>query len=202
MENYICIDGKQIELSEVHLKALRGLLPLDPVSLSELAPGDCFMVGPHEMVVLDHISGGTWALRKNLLADDEEFGSGNNYDGSNVDKICNQFAEELAGFVGEDGLLAFDVDLTSDDGLKDYGIIQRRAALLTADQCRRYVEILDQHKLDEWRWLATAYSTPRHENDRWVKCVSPSGLILNGNVGYHFCVRPFCIFDSSIFVSR
>ena len=95
------------------------------------------------------------------------------------------------------------MDLTSEDGLKDYGCIQRRASLLTADMYRHFVGILDLHKLNEWWWLATAHSTKRHENDRWAKCVSPSGGINNviyGNVGNG--VRPFCILKSTIFVSK
>ena len=54
------------------------------------------------------------------------FGDSNNLDGSDVDKACGTFANEIAGIVGEDSLVEFTVDLTSDDGLKDYGMIQRK----------------------------------------------------------------------------
>lgn len=202
MENYICIDGKRTELSAEQVNALRGILPLEPVRLSELAAGDCFMVGPHEMVVLEQLDGAAAVILKALLADEEAFGNRNNYDGSNVEKVCDRFAADLAAFVGEDGILDHEVDLTSDDGLKDYGSVRRRASLLTADQYRRYVEILDGHNVDAWWWLATPYSTKRHENDRWVKCVAPSGYILNCLYGIDGGVRPFCILKSDIFVSR
>jgi len=67
---------------------------------------------------------------------------------------------------------------------------------------RQFVDILDEHKIDAWWWLATPYSTPRHEHTSWVKCVSPSGYI--GYGGYYHCrgVRPFCILNSNIFVSK
>jgi hypothetical protein len=95
------------------------------------------------------------------------------------------------------------VDLTSDDGLKDYGKIRRRASLLTADLYRRYVEILDKHKIDKWWWLATPHSTARHENASWVKCVAPSGYFGSDNYCGGGCgVRPFCILKSNIFVSK
>jgi hypothetical protein len=66
---------------------------------------------------------------------------------------------------------------------------------------RKYVRIIDNYKLDWW-WLATAYSTATHEDDKWVKCVSPRGGVFDGNCGNFDCgVRPFCIFNSSISVS-
>lgn len=130
------------------------------------------------------------------------FGPNNNFAGSEVDTFCKEFANELAEEIGADNLVEFPVDLTSDDGLKDYGKITRYVALMTADQYREYVEILDKHKPDTWWWLATPYSTARHENDLWVKCVSPAGLIFNDNFYYGGGgVRPFCIFKSDIFVS-
>ena len=99
-------------------------------------------------------------------------------------------------------MVTFDVDLTSDDGLKDYGVIQRKAALMTADQYRKYVQILDRYKPDEWWWLATPHSTATHENADWVNCVSPAGNFDYGFYDYQRGVRPFCILKSSIFVSK
>jgi hypothetical protein len=119
-----------------------------------------------------------------------------------VEDICNEFAEELAGIVGADNVLLHDVDLTSDDGLKDYGVVKRRVSLLTADMYRQFVDILDEHKIDAWWWLATPYSTPRHEHTIWVKCVSPSGGIDFGSYSDVRGVRPFCILNSNIFVSK
>ena len=154
------------------------------------------------MVVLEHMDDGTTALiRKTLLHEYMEFGENNNYGGSNVDKACCAFADELAGIVGEDNIVTHTVDLTSDDGLKDYGEVKRRASALTADRYRRYVEILDGFPVSLWWWLATAYSTKKHDDDRWVKCVAPSGIVRYGGFSYGRGVRPFCILKSDIFVS-
>ena len=143
----------------------------------------------------------THLLLKGLLTERAEFGSNNNYDGSNVDEICNHFAVELMNAVGEENVLPFTVDLTANDGLKCYGTVERRTALLTADQYRKYVYIIDEHKLDKWWWLATAYSTAKHNDTEYALCVSPGGDIsgnyYNGGRG----VRPFCILKSNIFVS-
>ena len=94
------------------------------------------------------------------------------------------------------------MDLTSDDGLKDYGSICRKASLLTADLYRRYVQILDTCKPSAWWWLATPYSTPAHESSTWIKCVAPAGFIFYDYFYIDFGVRPFCILNSNIFVSN
>ena len=130
------------------------------------------------------------------------FGESNNYDGSEVDAVCNEFAEEIAGIVGEENILLHEVDLTADDGLKDYGIMQRKASLLTTNRYRQYVAILDKHSPKTWWWLATAYSTPAHGYDSIVKCVAPSGNISNDYYYNDDGVRPFCILNSNIFVSN
>lgn len=130
------------------------------------------------------------------------FGENNNYNGSAVDTRCNVFAEEIAAIIGEDNILLHTVDLTSDDGLKDYGMVERYASLLTADRYRKYVEILDKFPNKAYWWLATAYSTPRHDDKTWIKCVSPAGRIGTGNCSNDFGVRPFCILKSHIFVSK
>ena len=197
-ESYLYVDGKKIPLSEEQIRIIKG----GEKKLGELVPGKEFKVGDYEFVVLTHSEDNTAAIFKDLLHASQKFGENNNYDGSNVDALCNKFAEEIKGIIGADNLIEHIVDLTSDDGLKDYGVVRRYASLLTAEDYRMHVKILDKHKPDAWWWLATAHSTPTHENALWVKCVSPRGVIGNnlfniGNLG----VRPFCIFNSNIFVS-
>ena len=173
------------------------------VKLSDVVAGDVVKVGGHEFIVLEHRDDGTALIRKELLRESEAFGEeDNNYTHSIVEKICNDFADELAGIVGAENVVEHDVDLTSDDGLKDYGVVKRRASLLTADMYRKFVEVLDKYKLDAWWWLATPYSTERHENASWIKCVSPAGYVLNGGYYGGNGVRPFCILKSNIFVSK
>ena len=180
---------------------LRDICKIPSVKLSEVAVGDTVMIGDHEMVVLDQFGKATALIRKDMLAE-MCFGGNNNYNGSDADDICNAFAEEMASIVGEDNVLLHEVDLTADDGLKDYGKVQRKASLRTAQMQREYVEILDKYRLDVYEWLATACSTPTHGWETAVKCVSPSGYFCNGGCGSCFGVRPFCILKSTIFVSK
>lgn len=202
MKNYISINGTKTELTKEQVEQIKASFGLDSVRLSAVAVGDTVKIGDHELVVLEQ-SGDTTALICKDLIETCAFGDNNNYDGSKVDKLCNEFATKLAKIVGEDNVILHTVDLTADDGLKDYGSVKRYASLLTTDRYRQYVYTLDKHPLKSWWWLATAFSAPTHGYDSTVKCVSPSGNISSGNIYFNnFGVRPFCILNSNIFVSK
>lgn len=189
-DNYICILGKIIDLTADQIKKLKAVFDEPVKKLSDLEPGDTFKVGPHEFIVLEHCMGETAVIYKGLLYENVRFGSNNNYDGSNVDKACEKFYEELCPLVGAENIAEHTVDLASDDGLKDYGEIKRHVSLLTANQYRCFVYTLDKHKPDKWWWLATPFSTATHENERWVKCVTPSGSIDYGGFSIGHVRRP------------
>ena len=201
MKNYICINGQKVELTDEQVAQLKGSFNLPGVKLADVPVGETFKVGNHEFVVLEHSGDTTAVILKDLLPD-QAFGGNNNYNGSKADATCNAFAAKLETMVGKDNLCLHTVDLTADDGLKDYGSIKRKASLLTCEKYRRFVCILDKNKVDAWWWLATAWSTPAHDNGRTVRCVAPSGGISGGS--YYSDgngVRPFCILKSHIFVS-
>lgn len=202
--NYISVNGKKIELTEEQVRQIVDAYKENQVRLADIPVGEVVSIGGQKMIVLEHLDGETALITQNLIGEDTAFSnSNNNYDGSFVDDICESFAEMLEDLAGAENVVEFDVDLTSDDGLKDYGQIRRKASLMTADMYRRYVDILDQHKPDKYWWLATPHSTKRHDNDRWAKCVSPSGYIdIDFYYYYDYGVRPFCILKSTIFISR
>lgn len=205
MSNYICINNQRIELTEEQVnRIISAHNPgIDTIMLSEIAVGDTVKIGEHEMVVLEQLGDTTALVRKELLSEKMAFGSTNNYIGSKVGNACETFADEISAIIGAENIVLHDVDLTSDDGLDDFGkATGRRASLLTADMYRRYVRILDKYKVHEWWWLATPFSIPPHDEDNWVKCVSPSGCIRNYVYYGDFGVRPFCILKSNIFVSK
>lgn len=202
MKNYIYINGQRIELTEEQVAKICEAQGQEKIKLAEIPEGNTFKVGVHEFVVLEHSGDTTAVIRKELLDEDMEFGSNNNFSGSYVAAKCDEFADEIAGNVGAENMVEHTVDLISDDGLKDYGIIKSRCSLLTTNRYRRYVEILDKFKPDRWWWLATAHSTERHGNSSWVKCVAPSGGIYYYSVNGGGGVRPFCILKSNIFVSK
>ena len=201
MKNYIMINGQKIELTEEQAEKLRSEFAKE-VKLGDVPAGETVRIGEHEMIVLEHVAGATKLLRREFLKK-MAFGENNNYDGSDADKVCNDFAVEICKIVGEDNVILHEVDLTADDGLKDYGTVKRFASLRTAQMQRQYVYLLDKYRPDAWEWLATAYSTPTHDDDNWVKCVSPAGNVYYLGSYYNvYGVRPFCILKSHIFVSR
>ena len=203
MDNYIVINNERIDLTEDQIERIVAARNASTVNLSAIPVGETFRIGKYEFIVLEQFGEVTAVILKDLYCEETEFSeSGNNYDGSYVDLKCREFAQELSDIVCWDNIVLHSVDLTSDDGLKDYGYVQRRASVLTADQYRRYVEILDKHKLDKWWWLATPNSTATHENANWIRCVSPSGDIFDFHCGIDNGVRPFCILKSNIFVSK
>ena len=202
MNGYVVIDGVTYDLVKREAVEENTADESKVRKLIEVAVGDTVKIADCEMIVLEHTEEGTVLICKDLIEKEAEFGGSNNYEGSNVDELCQEFAERLRCAAGAENMVTFDVDLTSDDGLKDYGVIRRKAALLTADQYRKYVQILDRYKPSDWWWLATPHSTATHENADWVKCVSPAGRIYDNFYIRQNGVRPFCILKSSIFVSK
>ena len=58
---------------------------------------------------------------------------------------------------GPNAFLTTELDLTTDDGLKDYGTCTVTIFLLTVDQYRRNRDVIPN--ADDWWWLSTAFST-------------------------------------------
>ena len=209
MKNYICLKGRKTELTEDQVRTLLDQTP-DPrenikgrIKLEEKAVGRiATVVDGEEFIILEQFPGWTAVLRKDLLPELSRFGDSNNYSKSNVRKILDEYAATLEEKLGAGSLLEHSVDLTSDDGLKDYGSVKAKASLLTTEQYRKHVLTLDLYKQNKWWWLATAQSTPTHNETEWVKCVSPSGLLFYNRYSIDYGgVRPFCILKSDIFVS-
>lgn len=201
MENCFMFNGQTVPITEDQVKEIARILGVKKTKLADVKVGNTFKVGDYEFIVLEQSGDTTAVILKNLLYDNKQFGKNNNYAKSYIDDICNDFAAKVAKIIGKKNLVEHTVDLTSDDGLKDYGKITRSVSLLTTELYRRYVYILDQYKINKWWWLATSYSTPTHTDSSWVKCVTPSGGVGNFSCNGINGVRPFCIFDSSIFVS-
>ena len=201
MKNYLCLNGQKIELTKEQVTRIRDSV-VPQSKLGDMHVGDIVKIGSYEFIVLEHSKETTALIMKDLLKKEVKFGDTADYKTSNVKKVLDKFAKELSEIIGEDNIIEHTVDLTSLDGLKHYGQTKASASLLTLDLYRRYVDVLDQHKLDEYYWLVTPWSVPAHGWDKTVLCVSPSGFIFSngcfcGNSG----VRPFCILKSNIFVS-
>ena len=200
MKNYLCINGKKTELTKEQMKQL-GILQESVAVMSE--DETTVKIGDYEFIVLKHDKtlGTVELLLKNSLQS-MEFGDTNDYRTSKVRKVVERFGEEIEKLVGAENLIEHMVDLVALSGLKDFGTITAKASLLTFDKARENIETLDEHKLDDWWWLATPLSNKKHEIEYAVMCVSPLGFMINFNGSFsNRGVRPFCILKSNIFKS-
>jgi len=201
--NYINLNNKKHYLTDDQAEAIKKILTENKVELSTIPVGETFKIGDVEFVVLEQSGDTSAVITRELIKESVKFSDdSNDYKKSIVADECDKFGNHIAELIGEDNLIEHTVDLTSDDGLKDYGGVKKKMSLLTCELYRRYVETLDKHTVKKWWWLATAYSTPKHDDDNWVKCVSPSGSVNDYDFNSGIGVRPFCILKSNIFVSK
>lgn len=115
--------------------------------------------------------------------------------GEYLDKLLEAFPEL------KDAAVTFQRDLTSDDGLKDYGTCVDTVSMLTADE---YRENRDLYMEDPgtWRWLITPDSTPSGGGSSFARNVYSDGSLGNydayiGSGG----VRPALYLKSGLLVS-
>lgn len=171
---------------------------------TNIAPGREFKFGSLPCIVLEAFDNDTvLVLAKESIGDyafDED--NCNNFNKSSLRRVLNDdFLETLEEEGADlDSMLDFTIDLTSDDGLKDYGESTNRVALLTCDMYRKYRNIISN--LDNWWWLATAYSTESNGYARYARNVHTGGTLSSG---YAYDgdggVRPAFLLKSSIFES-
>ena len=181
--NYLMLNNRRIDLTPEQVAEIEKSYAFNQSKLADIAIGDTFKIGDYEFIVLEHSKETTAVILKELLCENERFGNNNNFSQSHALILCDKFAQKISSLVGKDNIIKHTVDLTANDGLKDYGRISCEMSLITTALYRRYVDILDTHKIDAWWWLATAHSTPTHSNSVWVECVSPSGCISGDSSG-------------------
>ena len=163
--------------------------------------GETFTIGGMEFIKFPGKDGQTPVMMKEI-AFNSRFGDDNDLRTSTVLKRMQEdILPRIIEAIGAEKLCTIRTDLTTLDGLKHYGVMESKISLVTLDFYRANVEIFDKFKPDDWWWLATPESAQPHDKPWWTLCVSPSGCIYIGNCGSDFGVRPFCIFDSSIFDS-
>lgn len=109
----------------------------------------------------------------------------NNWLASDLRKYLN--GEYLEKFNGLE-LIACTQDLTSDDGLKDYGSSTDMIFLLTDKQYRKYRQYI--REIGDLWWLITADSTINN----YVRYVNMEGSLSDDNACYdNMGVRPACV---------
>ena len=180
--------------------------------IGKLAAESRFTYGGMEWVVLEHnlLKKAVLVLAADVLKTesgetrympfDEE--NKNDFAASSVRAFLNgDFLEELAAAgADKEAFLPLALDLTSDDGLKDYGIDRVTIGIYTDQIYREFRNIIPP--ASDWHWTATPFSTARNGYEHLVRIVNSSGALnyydaYDGDRG----VRPLCVLKSDILVS-
>lgn len=180
------------------------------VQLKDLQRGDTFYGAGIQWLVLGHTKSSqglpivTHIVSTGVVerrAFDEE-----NRNGLGVSTLLaylnGEFLERLEDAFGEGSVVEQFIDLTSNDGLKDYGNVKAKVGLLTEEEYRQHRDILPPLGDEGWWWLATPYSTERAGYPSIVRNVYSDGALGDngayiGDVG----VRPALYLKSDISVS-
>lgn len=169
----------------------------------KIAPSSVINYGGLDCIVLDVEQDKILVLAKESIGNmpfDE--GNSNNFPKGTLCKYLNdEFIKKLkADGADTSALIPTTIDLTSDDGLKDYGETTQKIFLLTCDMYRKYRSVIPN--LDDWWWLATAYSTESNGYAYGARVVRSDGS-LDYYYAYRgdFGVRPAFYLKSSILES-
>lgn len=174
------------------------------IALKNAARGTAFDYAGQSWILLenDHTSR-TLCLSKDITetrAFDE--GNCNNFAVASSNKYLNgPYLDNLVDACnGSNAFLESKLDLTTDDGLKDYGTCTVTIFLLTVDQYRRNRDVIPN--ADDWWWLSTAFSTKSNGYESLARDVYSDGT-LNWNSAYrgNNGLRPACYLDSDLLIS-
>ncbi len=165
----------------------------DEVDLRCLEAGDRFTWKGYDWICLDPAYvksdvSGVFALMDGLYKEEVPFNTSehvketgrplNNYAYSTLRHECDSLAEEL----GTENLFLHEVDLTSDDGMDDYGTVYGRVFPLSCEEYRRYRKLIPLY--DDWWWTCTPYSCyPSYASGARIVCTDGSLYYYNATNG-------------------
>ena len=193
-----------IKLVEKALEILKSEEKKEKVVLSSLKPGETFMIGEHEFIVLEQSYGMTNVISKNLMAENVRFdGDTRDYNKSALKRyIEKEIRPIILENVGAGNLVEHSVALTSVDNQNEFDNCICDIRPITFDEAREYNDLLVNEDLPDCYWTLTPWSTAERGWKYCISVVSPFGRISNGDCNYANGVRPFCILKSNIFVSK
>ena len=174
------------------------------IALKNAARGTIFLYAGEKWIALEHEAAGrTLCLRLDLIPNkpfDED--NRNNFAISSSKEWMNgPYLDNLIEAApGPHAFLTTELDLTADDGLKDYGTCTVTIFSLTVDQYRRNRDVIPN--ADDWWWLSTAYSTAANGYEHGARLVYSGGSLSWGGA-FHglYGLRPACYLDSDLLIS-
>lgn len=171
-------------------------------AVKDLNAGDRFIYGGIEWVKLDDAHGGVLVLAVNKQADSAfDKNESNNWATSSLRKSLNatkngRFTAAFLKDVVKEDLVEFERDLTTDDGMTEYGTCKDFVSLYTCDEYRKYRKLIPE--CGAWHWTITGDSLVF---SHYVRSVGSDGCLgssyaCDGSFG----VRPLCVLKSDVSV--
>lgn len=169
-------------------------------TIKDYLQGERFVYGKKNCMVLEHMDDGTLCM---VLDEDFEskFGETNNFAESKLrEKLNGDYLDEwVKDGAAKEALALMQVDLTANDGLKDYGTCECFLAPRTCDQHRKYRYLIPSPKKDR-EWTATAYSTKENGYSNLAYQATGTGALSNSNVNSACGARPLFKLNSESLV--
>lgn len=158
-------------------------------------PGEQFEYNGIKFTALGEEQGGILAIVSELLEDEMPLDESNKNDWytSSLRKYLN--GEYLEQFNRGD-LLPFVSDLTSDDGMKNYGAAKDYVFLLSCDLYRKYRESVPY--FNNWWWTLTPW-TCNPSDSTIARIVCSSGELCVNEASNGNGVAPACLFKPEVF---
>lgn len=177
------------------------------MEICKVRNGEHFIVDGEEFVKLDDIAGGAFVLLADTLPDYCAFESEdadddrdhNNFIGSNVKRVVDEWLHRHKTL--SNAAMALPIDLTSMDGMTDYGMPNVYGRILTVDEYRKYRRFIPL--TDKPFWTATPWwlRSSRSSNLSYAYSVSTDGGVNSLAYDAHICARPALALKSSLLVS-
>ena len=178
------------------------------LQLSRVRQGEAFTFDGVRWVKLDEGAGAAFVVAEDVLlkntpfeCEDAEREDHNNFKGSNLELSIVELLTAKHQKI-QDAVVERPIDLTTMDGMTDYGMHVVTARVLTIDEYRKYRRFIPL--ASEPYWLATGWTTKSSPSSdaRRAYCVNTVGTLRNVNVSYaDFAARPALYLKSSILVS-
>lgn len=203
IRNAVIENGKLIiELDEDNIQKFEKSFLTEVCSLN---PGDKFVVNGEKFTVLDNTVGGVLVIADEFFGEACEFSGDNNWSHSPIRVSMNSgdIYHHMCNLFGAKNILSMTRDLTSLDGLDDYGICIDKVSMLTTFEYARYHKILGANKCYSggW-WTVTPHSTPSNDSTDCVCYVDHNGLLFPYDYDCELYIRPVLTLVPNTLVSK
>lgn len=180
----------------------------ETMEICKVRNGEHFIVDGEEFVKLGDIAGGAFVLLADTLPDYCAFESEdadddrdhNNFIGSNVKRVVDKWLHSHK--ILSNAAMARPIDLTSMDGMTDYGMPNVYGRILTVDEYRKYRRFIPL--TDKPFWTATPWCTRSSlsSDNTHAYRVNTDGSVYYNDAYYALrCARPALALKSSLLVS-